>query len=332
MLNAGLSLTEALNALHEETRTKTMKKIIAKILVAVESGVPLWRSMSNTYFFTPYEIALIHIGEDAGNLAKNMTYLAEQQEKDHALKQKVKMAMIYPTIVLIMVFIIVMGLGMFVLPSLIQVLFSLNVELPITTRIIIKVTNFFEGYGVQFITGCIGTFIGVSLLSKYTSFRIITQWIAFHIPGIGRLAREATIAHFGVILGGMLRAGVPLIESLESLIEVTQIVSYKNFYRKLLHHISLGDSFSKSFSVINVTKKRLPVSVQQLVMTGEKSGTLSTTLLKIAEIYEKKAEETAEKLPIILEPLLLLFIGALVGTIAFSIITPIYGVVGNVGR
>jgi len=94
----------------------------------------------------------------------------------------------------------------------------------------------------------------------------------------------------------------------------------------------LGDSFSKSFAAIPNTSKLLPISVQQLVITGEKSGTLSDTLIKISEIYEKKAEETAEKLPVILEPMLLLFIGGLVGTIAFAIITPIYSVVGNVGR
>ena len=100
----------------------------------------------------------------------------------------------------------------------------------------------------------------------------------------------------------------------------------------MLLHITQGDSFSKSFAAIKGSAKLLPVSVQQLVVTGEQSGTLSETLLKIADIYEQKASETAEKLPVILEPMLLLFIGALVGTIAFAIIVPIYSIVGSVGR
>ena len=331
MLNAGLPLIDALSALEGEVRAKAMKKLIEKIRMGVKSGTPLWRTMENTYFFTPYEIAMVHIGEDAGNLAKNLGYLAEQQEKDHKLKQKVKMAMIYPTIVLVLVFIIVIGLGMFVLPNLVQVLFSMNVELPMSTRIIIKITNFFETHGMRVVPGSMGAFLLIVLLTKYTRFKVVTQWFIFRIPGIGRLAREATIARFGIISGGLLRAGVPLVEALESLVDVTQVASYKRFYGKLLRHINVGDSFSKSFAAISSTKRMLPVSVQQLIVTGERSGTLSETLLKVSTIYEQKAEETAEKLPVILEPMLLLLIGAIVGGIAFSIITPIYGVVGNVG-
>lgn len=331
MMNAGLPLIDALATLEKEMKSKATKKIIVRILSAVESGTPLWRSMEQQYLFSPYELALVRIGEEAGSLSRNLEYLSEQQEKDRALRAKVKMAMIYPTIVMVLMFIIVMGLGMFVLPNLIQVLISLHAELPITTRAVIFVTNLFTEYGTIAIPSCIVGFIIVLLLSKFTRFCVVSQWFMFHVPGVGALARYATIARFGVIVGGLLRAGVSLTEALRSLEQVTDIVAYKKFYGKLLEHILLGDSFSKSFEVIH-SSKLLPISVQQLVITGEKSGTLSETLLKIAEIYEKKAEETAEKLPVILEPMLLLFIGSLVGTIAFAIITPIYGVVGNIGR
>jgi len=332
MMNAGLPLIDALNTLEKEIRHKATKKIVRRITSAVESGVALWRAMEQQYLFSPYELALVRIGEEAGNLARNLELLSVQQEKDRALRAKVKMAMIYPAIVMVLMFIIVMGLGMFVLPNLIQVLLSLNAELPVTTRAVIFVTNGFTEYGAIGIPVMIVGFITLILLSKFTRFRAVTQWCAFHVPGIGTLARSATIARFGVILGGLLQAGVPLTESLRSLEDVTYMVAYKKFYKKLLEHIMLGDSFSKSFEAIPNTNKLLPISVQQLVITGEKSGTLSETLLKISEIYERKAEETADKLPVILEPMLLLFIGGLVGTIAFAIITPIYSVVGNVGR
>lgn len=332
MLNAGLSLVDSLETLILEIRVKPMRKLVKRISESVQNGTPLWRAMEDQYFFTPYEIALVRIGEEAGSLARNMEYLAIQQEKDHALRAKVKMAMIYPSIVLTLMFIIVMGLGMFVLPNLIQVLFSLNVELPLSTRIVIFITNLFEEHGATFIPLMIAFAVMLALLSKYTRFRAVSQWFVFKIPGIGRLAREATIARFGVILGGLLQAGVPLVEALHSLVEVTPIVSYKAFYQKLLDHILLGDSFSKAFQAMPRSTHILPISVQQLIVTGEKSGALSEILMKITDIYEKKAEETAEKLPTILEPMLLLFIGALVGGIAFSIIVPIYSVVGNVGR
>ena len=100
----------------------------------------------------------------------------------------------------------------------------------------------------------------------------------------------------------------------------------------MLEHITLGDSFAKSFQTIRGSQKLLPPSVQQLVITGERSGALAEIMLKIADIYDKKASETAQKLPVILEPMLLLFIGSLVGTIAFAVIVPIYSIVGTVGR
>ncbi len=332
MLNAGLPLVDSIKAYISEVRGRAMKKILNQLLTSVESGTPLWRAMEDTCFFTPYEIAMVHIGEEAGNLARNMEYLAKQEEKDNAIKGKVKMAMIYPTIVLTLMFIIVMGLGMFVLPNLVQVLYSLNAELPITTRAVIVVTQFFEKHGMVFVPLLIVLFVMILLLAKFTRFCAVTQWISFRIPGIGSLAKEATIARFGVILGGLLRAGVPLVQALESLVDVTHIVAYKHLYARMLHHINLGDSFAKTFELIGHSRSLLPVPVQQLIITGERSGTLSETLLKIADIYEKKAEETAQKLPVILEPMLLIFIGALVGTIAFAIIMPIYSVVGNVGR
>ena len=332
MLNAGLPLIDSLKTLHVEAHGKGAKKLIQRILDTVENGSPLWRAMDDQSFFSLHAIALVRIGEEAGNLAENMVYLAEQEEKDHALKSKVKMAMIYPSIVMVIMFIIVMGLGLFVLPNLIGVLYSLNVPLPFITRMVIAFTNVFVNYGAYAVPGTIGGFVLLVLLAKFTPLRYVTQWVMFRIPGIGRLAREATIARFGVILGGLLKAGVPVIEAMQSLVDVTPILSYRRLYSRMLDHIAVGDSFSKSFSSIRGSDKLLPPSVQQLVVTGEKSGALADIMLKIADIYDKKASETAQKLPVILEPMLLLFIGGLVGTIAFAIIVPIYSIVGTVGR
>lgn len=332
MLNAGLPLIDGLHTLQLETRSKPMRKILQKILDAVENGSALWRAMDDQSFFSLHALALVRIGEEAGNLAQNMEYLAIQEEKDHELKSKVKMAMIYPTIVLTIMFIIVIGLGMFVLPNLIGVLYSLNVPLPFVTRMVILFSDTFTNYGYIAVPGMIGGFIFVIILAKYTPLKSGFQWVMFRVPGIGSLAREATIARFGVILGGLLKAGVPVVEAMDSLVEVTPIVAYRKLYARMRDHITIGDSFSKSFAAIKGSQKLLPPSVQQLVITGEKSGALADIMLKVADIYDKKASETAQKLPVILEPMLLLFIGGLVGTIAFAIIVPIYSIVGTVGR
>ncbi|MDD4287053.1 MAG: type II secretion system F family protein [Candidatus Peribacteraceae bacterium] len=332
MLTAGLSLVDALQTQLLEAKSKAVRKLIQGIITAVENGSSLWKAMDDQSLFSPYEIALVRIGEEGGNLARNMEYLAEQQEKDRALRAKVKMAMTYPAIIVVLVFVLIMGLGLFVLPNLVQVLYSLNVELPLATRVVITISQLFEAHGMVFAPLLFLALIIVLLMGKYTRFRAVAQWVVFHTPGIGSLARESIIAQFGVILGGLLRAGVPLVEALSSLAEVTHTVSYKHFYQKLLEHVNAGDSFSKSFKALPECNRLFPISVQQLIVTGERSGGLSDVLMKISDMYDKKASETAEKLPVILEPLLLIIIAGVVAGLAFAIIVPIYKVVGNIGR
>lgn len=332
LLNSGLTVVDALKTIGMEIRVKPMKKLVDRIIDEVESGIPLWMSMDNQNFFSSYALALIRIGEESGSLSKNMEYLSVQQEKDRSLKSKVKMAMIYPAIVIVLTACITLGLAWFVLPQLVGVLLSLNAELPLSTRIIIWIANFFKANGAVAVPLTFAGMFFTYLVCRFTGLRGPTQQFIFKIPGIGTMARSATIARFGVILGSLLKAGVPLVESIKSMAEVTDTVYYRRFYFKLASEIEVGQSFAAAFASIKDTKKLLPASVQQLIITGEKSGKMSDMLMRVADIYERKAEDAAERLPVVLEPMLLIFLGGLVGTIAFSIIVPIYSIVGNVGR
>jgi type IV pilus assembly protein PilC len=330
MLGAGLHVTDALETLAREAPKGPMRKLIKKIHEDVDNGMALWRAMDKRAYFTPYTVALVRIGEQSGNLAENLDNLALQDEKDQAMKQKVKMAMIYPSIVIVLTVVIAIGLSWFVLPQLVGVLYALNVELPPTTLLVISIADFFTEYGSTVVPAIfLGMFI-MAMLAKFTSLRIVAQWLTLHIPGVKTLIVQASIARFGIILGSLMRAGVPPVEALESLTEVTSLYRFRIFYKRLTDHVQIGDSFSKSFAEIKNSRKVIPISVQQIIVTGEKSGRLSEVLAKTADIYQKKAEETAQKLPIILEPMLLILIAGLVSFIAFSIIMPIYSVVGNI--
>jgi type IV pilus assembly protein PilC len=332
LLNSGLSVIDALKTIQLELRVKPMKNLVGRIIDQVESGIALWRAMEDQSFFSAYALALIRIGEEAGSLSKNMEYLSVQQEKDRSLRAKVKMAMIYPTIVLTLTLIITLGLAWFVLPGLVGVLLSLNAKLPLVTRLIILIANFFRDHGIVAVPSTLGGLLFFAILCKYTPLRGPAQQAVFRFPGIGTMARHATVARFGVILGSLLRAGVPLVESIRSLADVTDTVYYQRFYYRLAKSIEMGDSFATAFGKLKESKSLIPASVQQLVITGERSGKIADMLMRIADIYEKKAEETAAKLPVILEPMLLIFLGGIVGTVAFAIIVPIYSIVGSVGR
>lgn len=332
LLNSGLSVIDAIRTIEMEIRVKPMKKMLQKIIDEVENGIALWRAMENQNFFSPYTLALIRIGEEAGSLSKNMEYLSAQQEKSHSLRSKVKSAMIYPSIVLVLTITITLGLAWFVLPQLVGVLISLNAELPLVTRIVIAIANYFRDNGKIAVPLVFAALFVIFLICKYTGLRGPAQMFVFKIPGIGTMASSATLAQFGVILGSLLKAGVPLVESIRSMAQVTDTVYYRLYYFKLANEIEIGESFSNAFGKLKESKKLIPISVQQLVITGERSGKIADMLMRIADIYEKKAEEAAQRLPVVLEPMLLLFMGGIVGTIAYAIIVPIYGVIGNVGR
>jgi type IV pilus assembly protein PilC len=332
LLNSGLSVIDALRTVAMELRNRAMKKVSQRMIDEVESGIALWRAMDNQCLFSAYALALIRIGEESGSLSKNMEYLAIQQEKDRSLRSKVKMAMIYPSIVIVLTMIVTLGLAWFVLPQLVGVLISLNAKLPLPTRIIIWIANFFGAHGAVVVPSMFGALIVFALLAKYTALKGPVQQAIFMTPGIGTMARSATIASFGVILGSLLRAGVPIVVAVQSLADVTDTVRYRIFYGRLARELEVGQSFSSAFKAIPETSGVLPPSVQQLLITGERSGRMADMLLRIADIYEKKAEEAAAKLPVVLEPILLVFIGGLVGTIAFAIIVPIYSVVGSMGN
>lgn len=329
MLKAGLPLIEALRTLDTETKNKGVKKLMHGLIEKVENGQAFWRAMDEEGFFSPQAVALVRVGEEAGNLAENVARLATQQDKDQALKSKIKIAMIYPGLVITLMIGIVLALGLFVLPNIISVLTSLNAKLPLPTIILIAFTNYFSSHSAIILESVAIGIVVFMVLIRLKPFAMLAQWIVFHTPGIGQLLYESAIAQFGMTMGNLLQAGVPLVDGLRSLVDVTTTYSYKSFYKKLLDRISTGDSFSKCFSKIRGSDRLLPVSVQQLIMTGERTGSLSKIMMSISEIYERKANETADRLPIILEPMILMGIGVMVGGIAFAIIIPIYSVVGN---
>jgi len=173
MLGAALLVTDALATLAKEAPKKPMRKLLGKIHTNVENGSSLWRAMDQMAFFTPYSISLIRIGEESGNLADNLTDLAVQDEKDQAMRGKVKMAMVYPTIVIVLTIIIFVGLAWFILPQLVGVLTALNVELPLVTIWVIAVADFFTAHGIVVVPSVTAGFVVFALLSKYTKLKIV---------------------------------------------------------------------------------------------------------------------------------------------------------------
>ncbi len=327
---SGMPIMGALNAITRDTKNTQMKKILEGISVELDAGSPLWKSFDRTGLFKGYTVSLMRIGEESGKFAENLKVIAEQQEKERNLKSKVKSALMYPAFVMILVVVIGLGISWSILPKLAKIFADLKLDLPLITKILIGFGLFLQKNGVWvvplaiFVVGIIVYFVFFHEKTKF-----IGESFLYAIPGINTLMMEVEVARFGYLLGTLLEAGLPITRAIDSLIGASDSVRYKKFYVYLHDSIDMGNSFQKCFVGYSKIDKLIPQPMQQLVFSGEQSGNLNKTLLKIGQVLEEKSDTTTKNLTIIMEPILLVIVWAGVVAVAFAVILPIYSLVGG---
>jgi type II secretory pathway component PulF len=166
----------------------------------------------------------------------------------------------------------------------------------------------------------------------YEKTKFIGEAILFSIPGIKTLLMEVEVARFGYLLGTLLEAGLPVTKAIESLAGASEVLRYKKFYVYLRDSVDMGNSFEKSFSLYKDIDALIPQSFQQLIVSGEQSGNLNKTLIKVGQALEAKSDTTTKNLTIIMEPILLVIVWAGVVSVAFAVILPIYSLVGGLNN
>jgi type II secretory pathway component PulF len=310
-----------------------MKKILERILVELEGGSPLWKSFDRTGLFKGYTISLLRIGEESGKFAENLKVVSLEQEKERNLKSKVKSALMYPVFVLVLVVVIGLGISWFILPKLAKIFADLKLDLPLITKILIGFGLFLQKNGFWFVPlgMCVtAALIWVFFINEKTKF--LGESFLYSIPGIKTLLMEVEVARLGYLLGTLLDAGLPIIRAIDSLLGASDSVRYKKFYTHLKESIEMGNSFQKSFASYPKVDKIVPQPMQQLIFSGERSGNLNKTLLKIGQVLEEKSDTTTKNLTIIMEPILLVIVWLGVVGVAFAVILPIYSLVGGINK
>lgn len=330
LISAGISILNALNVIKKDMRSRRMKKIISIIINDIEVGMPLWRSLEKLNLFPNRILSLIKIGEESGNLVANLQTIVTQIEKETIFKSRVRSSLLYFGIVTTMTVVVGVGSMWFVLPQIATTFDNLNVELPLITRVLLNFGVFIDDFGYivvpTFTISIIATFY---FLFSFPKTKIIGHILLFKLPGIKQLIQQSEIAQFGYTLGTLLKAGIPILDALDSLQEATTSGGFKRLYKHVKDKVSEGETFQKSFSSYKKGSKYLPLSIQQVVIAAEQSGNLEKSLLKIGEKYENKLETTARDITTIMEPLLLLVVGIGVAAFALSIFVPIYSYVGS---
>lgn len=326
LIASGMGISNALSSINVSIKGKRLKKITSAIERMVNDGMPLWKAFETTKFLSERVISLIRSGEEAGRLPEHLNLVTVQQYKEKMFNSRLKSALLYPGIVLILAFILAMGSSWVILPKLVTIFQTANGELPITTKILLWTGEFLSKYGIVVIPSIIVavlTLLFFVFVFKKTKF--IGDYILFSIPGIRALIQGVELARFGYVFGVLLQAGFQVNEALESVKKGTSYAQYRKFYNHLQECISNGDTFKNALSKYNKTERFLPIPIQQLILSSEKSGRLSETFIKVGVIFEEKTEAMSRDLSTVLEPIILIVVGVIVGFVVLAIIGPIYG-------
>ena len=332
LLTSGLDILSILDAMGSEFKSKGMKMVIAYIREKIDDGSQLWAILEPLHLVPDYVISLVKIGEETGKLPENFKVIVQQRKKESSLNNKIQSAMSYPLLVLVLAIIILLGITWFILPSLSGVYGRLGIELPLLTVILIQLGDFMAKYGFIVAPGILlilFTVIYVLFFSPQTKY--LGQILLFKTPLIDRYVREIELSRFGFYMGTLLGAGVPVTDSLASLVGLGGLYPYLKFYSYLHEKIVEGYTFDRCFKEFPHIDKYIPPVTENMIVNGEKSGHLPEVFQSIGEIYEAKTDSATKNLASILEPALLIVVWFAVAGIALGIVLPIYGLIGNIG-
>lgn len=328
MIKSGLSLKEGIETILNDTKKKAFKKVLTEAKFDLEKGQPLsvtFKKYPN--FFSNIFIALIKAGESSGTLEKSLDYLGIQLKKDYKLKQKIKGAMAYPFVLIAASIAVIFIMMVFVVPKLTKVFAQSNLELPWTTQLIIKISGFVSGNIYLIICFFIAISLSLLYFRKKKKVQNIISEIIFKIPFVSELYIKIILVRFIRTFGILLSSGINILKALDISAET---VGYNKYYKAIKE---LGKEIGHGVSISNSMRKRrdlFPYMMINMVSVGEKTGNLDSILNELAIFYEEEVDNSIKNLVSLIEPLLLLVMGLIVAAIAFSVIMPIYQLVGSI--
>lgn len=331
MLKAGLSLLEAIAILRDQAGTWRLRLILKNLHQKVERGQKFSDALGEyPQVFSAFYVNIVRAGEFSGNLEENLEHLAIQFTKEHELRQKVKTALMYPTIVLVAAAAIGFFFATFVLPQVANLFLSLKgVELPLVTRILLRVSYIAREYTWQSFILVFGSIFFFLWFIRRPFLAPATHWLVLRLPIVGKIVKDVNLARFSLVFGTLMRSGIDIIKAIEVTSTVVGNVYYRRVFGKVLVEVQRGKPMSE---VLEAHGELFPKIVSRMVNVGEKTGKLEEVMGYLSEFYELEVETAMKNLSTALEPVLLLFIGGIALAMAFAILIPIYNFISAIRR
>ncbi len=325
MLEAGLPLTRALSVIERQARKKRFKAIIKKLNDDISKGDSLSLAMSKSpQAFSAMFVSMVKAGEESGGLAKALRAVGNQTERAYLLTKKIRGAMMYPGVIFSLMVVIGVLMMIFVVPTLTAVFKSVNVQLPLSTRIIIGMSDFLKNHFLIAFLGVLIIAAGVISWARTTAGnRVITAGL-LRLPFVGSVMKETNSARTGRTLSSLISAGVDFLIAIRITSDVVQNVFYKEVLKKAEQNVEKGKPISEVFLA---EEKLYPAFVGEMASIGEETGRLGEMFENVATYYENEVEQRTKDMSTVIEPVLMVVIGIAVGIFAISMLSPIYSLV-----
>jgi type IV pilus assembly protein PilC len=330
MLRAGLTLIEALEILVEQAGSWRFRVIVKGILRKVERGNRFSDALAEyPQVFSQFYINIVRAGEYSGTLEENLDHLAIQFTKEHELRQKVRTALMYPTVVIVAAALIGFFFATYVLPQVAALFTGLKgVKLPLVTVLLLRVSDIARRYTFLSFIGLFGSIGFVFWFVKRKFLAPVTHLLVLKLFVIRKIVMDVNLARFSLVFGTLLRSGIDITRALEITASVLGNMYYKRALGKVLVEVQRGRPISEVLADFPI----FPKITSRMIGVGEKTGKLEEVLGYLAEFYELEVETTMKNLSTVLEPVLLLLIGVIALAMAFAILIPIYNFISAINR
>jgi type IV pilus assembly protein PilC len=327
VINAGLPVVQSLNILQRQADKQGLKDALKKIREDVETGLPLSEALAKfPKIFNKLYVYLVRAGEVSGNLDGILERIAAYQEKQMALRGKIKSAMTYPVVVLVIALAVTYFLLAGIVPQFAGILEQLGGELPFITKILIAVSDFlrFQWWLLALIG--IGTVVGLGFYYRTNNGRHVIDRTLLKLPVLGPLVQKSAIAGFSNTFGLLLKSGVNIIESIDITKGTAGNIIVEDVLEEAKQGVQRGEQIS---TTLTEYPKIFPPLVSSMIAIGEETGAVDSMLEKIASFYEREVDEAVESLTAALEPMMIVFLGAVVGFIVVGMFLPMFAIIGQ---
>jgi type IV pilus assembly protein PilC len=324
MINAGLPLVQCLDILSRQLEKVMFRDITKKVMHDIEAGATLSESLAkHPKAWDELYINMVSAGEAGGILDVILMRLAEYIEKIEALKRKVQGAMMYPAVVLIVAMGATLFMLMFIIPTFAKMFADFGAELPLPTKIVLGMSNFIRGYWWAGIIGVVVSAIGLKKFYETDKGHHVIDGMLLKMPVLGDVLRKGSVSRFTRTLGTLVSSGVPILDGLEITAKTAGNVIVKDAVMMARASIREGDTISNPLRQSGV----FPPMVVQMITVGEETGALDEMLSKIAYFYDDEVDAAVDALTSVIEPIMIVFMGAIVGGMVVAMYLPIFRMV-----